>query len=148
MDPVFARQGFSESDLILHWDDIVGERLAAASRPIKLQWPPRPPGRNPDAVPQPATLVVRVESGLSLELQHGAAQVIARVNAHLGWRCVGRLSFRQGPIERPEEAASRRRAPSPAALAAAAEGVKGIGEDGLRAALVRLGAHVVGGGGR
>ena len=33
VDPVFAKQGFSESDLILHWDDIVGERLAGRIAP-------------------------------------------------------------------------------------------------------------------
>lgn len=141
VDPVFARQGFSEADLILHWDDIVGERLAAASRPIKLQWPPRPAGRHPDAAPQPATLVIRVEGGMALEIQHGADQVLARINAHLGWRCVGKLSFRQGPIERAEPVA-RRRQPSEAALATAAARVAGIEDDGLRAALTRLGAHV------
>ena len=142
IDPVFARQGFSESDLILHWDDIVGERLAAVSRPIKLQWPPRPAGRQPDAAPQPATLVIRVESGMALEIQHSADQVLARVNAHLGWRCIGKLSFRQGPIEREEVVARRRREPSPAALAAVAQRVPGIEDDALRAALTRLGAHV------
>ena len=140
---MLAKQGFSESDLILHWDDIVGERLAAASRPIKLQWPPRPGGRHPDAAPQPATLVIRVEGGMALDLQHGAEQVLARVNAHLGWRCIGKLSFRQGPIERPESVPDRRRQPSDAALAAAAERVPGIEDEGLRAALARLGAHVV-----
>ena len=142
VDPVFAKQGFSESDLILHWDDIVGERLAAASRPIKLQWPPRPPGRHPDAAPQPATLVIRVESGMALEIQHSSDQVLARVNAHLGWRCIGKLSFRQGPIERGEDAADRRKAPSATQLAAAGERVTGIADDALRAALIRLGAHV------
>ena len=142
IDPVFAKQGFSESDLILHWDDIVGERLAAASRPIKLQWPPRPAGRHPDAAPQPATLVIRVESGMALELQHSADQVLARVNAHLGWRCIGKLSFRQGPIERSERAALRRRAPGAAALAAASKRVQGVEDEALRAALARLGAHV------
>ncbi len=142
VDPVFAKQGFSESDLILHWDDIVGERLAAASRPIKLQWPPRPSGRHPDAAPQPATLVIRVESGMALEIQHSADQVLARVNAHLGWRCIGKLSFRQGPIERGEQADGRRKQPSAAELAAAAAKVPGIEDEVLRAALARLGAHV------
>ena len=142
VDPVFAKQGFSESDLILHWDDIVGERLAAASRPIKLQWPPRPAGRHPDAAPQPATLVIRVETGMALEIQHSSDQVLARVNAHLGWRCIGKLSFRQGPIERGEAADARRRQPTAAALAAAAERVPGIADEALRTALARLGAHV------
>ena len=143
IDPVLARQGFSESDLILHWDDIVGERLAANSRPIKLAWPPRPPGRQPDAPPQPATLVVRVEGGFALELQHMADQVLARINAHLGWRCVGKLTFKQGPIDRVATARRRGAVPSPSALATASTHVGDIAADGLREALTRLGAHVL-----
>lgn len=142
IDPVLARQGFSESDLILHWDDIVGERLAASSRPIKLQWPPRPPGRAPEAASQAATLVIRVEGGFALELQHMGEQVLARINAHLGWRCVGKLAFRQGPIERATPGAARVRAPSAAALAAAAERLGPIEDEALGAALARLGAHI------
>ena len=143
IDPVLAKQGFSESDLILHWDDIVGERLAANSRPIKLQWPPRPPGRNPETTQQAATLVVRVEGGFALELQHMADQLLARINAHLGWRCVGRLTFKQGPIERLATGADRHTALTDDALAAAGAHVAGVEDDGLRSALTRLGAHVL-----
>ena len=79
---------------------------------------------------------------MALEIQHGSDQVLARVNAHLGWRCIGKLSFRQGPIERGESADGRRKQPSAAALAAVAERVPGIEDEALRAALARLGAHV------
>ena len=143
LDPVLARQGFGESDLILHWDDIVGERLAAVSRPIKLVWPPRPAGHRADAAPQRASLVVRVEGGFAIELQHMGDQLLARINAHLGWRCIGKLSFRQGPIERAALATGRARAPSSEALAAAAGTVAGVEDEALRAALARLGAHAI-----
>ena len=142
IDPVLARQGFSESDLILHWDDIVGERLASASRPIKLAWPPRPPGRLPEAPPQSATLVVRVEGAFAVELQHQADQVLARINAHLGWRCVGKLTFKQGPIER-RETLRTRPTPSVEALAGAAKTLPVLADEPLRAALAHLGAHVL-----
>ena len=49
VDPVLAKLGFGQSSLILHWDDIVGERLASSCEPIKLQWPTRPAQRQPDA---------------------------------------------------------------------------------------------------
>ena len=142
IDPVLARQGFGESDIILHWDDIVGARLAAVSRPLELKWPPRPAGRRAEMPAQPATLVVRVDGAFALELQHLAEQVLARLNAHLGWRCVGKLAFRQGPIEPPAATAPRRVRPSIAALAAASERMHGIEDAGLREALARLGAHV------
>ena len=138
---MLARQGFSEADLILHWDDVVGEPLASGSRPIKLQWPPRPPAGQIDGQARPATLVVRVEGAFALELQHRADQVLARINAHLGWRCVGKLALRQGPVERPAKA-PRRKVPSAAAVAAASDAVTGIADDALREALVRLGSQV------
>jgi hypothetical protein len=141
IDPVLARQGFSQSDLILHWDDIVGTRLAEQCRPIKLQWRPRAPEAT--HAPEPATLLMRVEGAYALEVQHSADQIIARINAHLGWRCVGRLALRQGPVERlNERAAGHARAPSKEALAAAADQLKAIADEPLRQALARLGAHV------
>ena len=140
--PVLARQGFGQSDVILNWDDIVGARLAANSQPIRMQWPPRPPGRHPDALPQPATLAIRVEGAFALELQHQADVVIERINAHLGWRCVGRLVFRQGPIDRLARDRGPRGAVTPADLAAAAPFAAGVRDDALRTALTRLGAHV------
>src|ERR1700730_13371008 len=90
IDPVVTRQGFGQSGLILFWDDIVGERLAAISQPVKLQWPPRGRDRAADNGMAPATLVIRVETGFALELQHLAPVLIERVNAHFGWRCVSR----------------------------------------------------------
>ncbi|SFK38992.1 DUF721 domain-containing protein [Methylocapsa palsarum] len=153
IDPVLARQGFSQSDLILYWDEIAGERLASMSQPIKLQWP-----RTPDwsRAPQTrgersggpqrqdaATLVVRVESGFALEMQHLAGALIDRVNAHLGWRCVGRIALKQGPVER--RRTGRRAAPAPdQQIAREAERiVAGIEDDPLRSALARLGANIL-----
>ena len=90
----------------------------------------------------PATLVVRVEGVFAIELQHMADQVLARINAHLGWRCVGRLVFKQGPIERAKATDRRRAPPSAAALAGAAARVANVADDGLRDALTRLGARI------
>ncbi len=144
VDPVLAKLGFSQSSLILHWDDIVGERIAACSEPIKLQWPPRPAKRADDSAIEPATLVLRVTGAMALDVQHEAQQLIARVNAHLGWRAVGRIAIRQGPLTR---AAKPRRRPPPnaQALARAEQAVAGVEDEGLRKALAELGAHVLGG---
>jgi hypothetical protein len=142
IDPVLARQGFGESDLILYWEDIVGGRLAAMSEPIKLRWPPRGTGRQNQS-PEPATLVVRVESGFALEMQHLTGAVIERVNAHLGWHCVGRIALKQGPLTRKGAGKAPRRPPSAALLAAAEAQVSGIEAVDLRQALARLGAHVL-----
>lgn len=139
LDPVVAKQGFGESDIILHWDHIVGPRLAAVSDPVRLQWPPRPSGRSPTAPPDPATLVVRIEGAFAIELQHVAPLVIERVNARLGWKCVGRIGIRQGPgTRRPPRPA--RVPPDPQAAREAREAAAAIEDEALRAALARLGA--------
>jgi hypothetical protein len=142
LGPALAAQGFAASDVIVAWPDIAGERLAAFSRPVKLEWPRR--GRtDPDARPEPATLIVRVEGAFALEMQHLAPLLIERINARYGWRCVGRIVLKQGPVPRP-----KRRPQPPAPLSdekrqrLAATTAK-VEEAPLREALDRLGAAVL-----
>ncbi len=142
VDPALAKLGFGQSSLILHWDDIVGERLAACSEPIKLQWPPRPAQRQPGAAIEPATLILRVAGGMAIEIQHLAPQLIERVNAHLGWRAVGRLAIRQGPLEK-SRGELRIAPPDAQALAQAQEATQGVEDEALRKALILLGARAL-----
>ena len=142
VNPALAKLGFGQSSLILHWDDIVGERLAACSEPIKLQWPSRPAQRQPDAAIEPATLILRVSGGMAIEIQHLAPQLIERVNAHLGWRAIGRLAIRQGPLEKSRD--KPRIAPPDAHALAQAEGAtEGVENADLRKALILLGARAI-----
>jgi hypothetical protein len=145
IDPVLRRQGFGQSGLVLFWDDIVGERLAAMSQPVKVQWPVRQHGRGAEYAPLPATLIVRVETGFALELQHLAPIVIERVNAHFGWRCVSRLLLKQGPVAAPPRARHGAQ-PLDKAAEAAAETIVGRDmNEPLRLVLTRLGARVLAG---
>lgn len=144
VDPALAKLGFGQSSLILHWDDIVGERFAACCEPIKLQWPPRP-GKRPlgsETAPKPATLVLRVVGAMALEIQHSAPVLIERVNAHLGWRAVGKLAIRQGPLTRARRA-ERIAPPDAQALARAEQATQGVEDEALRRALNLLGARVL-----
>jgi hypothetical protein len=144
VEPVLAQHGFSESSLIADWPEIVGANIARGCRPIKLSWPPRAPRRDPGRPAEPATLVLRVEGAAALEIQHNAAVIIERVNAHLGWSCVARLAFRQGPIEEAAPSVRRRRpAPSAEATSKARAAVAGVESDELRDALARLGALAI-----
>ena len=143
LDPLVARQGFGESTLLTQWQTIVGARLAGICAPERLNWPPRPKARPEGAEMQPATLVLRVEPGFGLDIQHMSGVIIERVNAHLGWRCVARLSLRQAALSR----ATPKRAKAPpndaAARVAAAKAASGVEHDALRAALVALGERVL-----
>jgi hypothetical protein len=134
-------------DLGVHPDllEIVGERLAAATQPLKIEWPRRRSGADPTSRPDPATLVVRVESAFALDMQHLAPVIVERVNAHYGWRCVGKIVLKQGPVRRPS---SSRPSPAPplpeAERARIAQALAGVEEEGLRGALDRLGQAVAG----
>jgi hypothetical protein len=139
LGPTVAKQGFSGADIIVSWPEIVGERLAAYSQPVKVEWPRR---ASPDAPADPSTLVIRTESAFALELQHLAPVIIERVNAFYGWRCVGRLVLKQGPVIRPAPPKPRPE-PGPAERAEASEAARAVEDEGLRGALERLGSAVL-----
>ena len=138
-----AARGLSEASLIADWPAIVGASIARYARPIQLLWPPRPVRHDPNTLSAPATLVLRVDGAFALEAQHNVAVIAARVNAHLGWRCVEKVAFRQGPLpplkaRRPELSAPSAEAESEARIAAAS-----IDNGDLREALTRLGARAI-----
>ena len=58
--------------------------------------------------------MIRVEGAFALELQHLAPIVIERVNTYYGWRCIGKLVLKQGPVRRAEK-----KRPAPPVLSAA-----------------------------
>ncbi|MBF9231825.1 DUF721 domain-containing protein [Microvirga alba] len=144
LGPSLAAQGFATSDVIIAWPEIVGERLAEFTQPLKIEWKRKSVNADPEARPDPATLVIRVESAFALELQHLAPIVIERVNAHYGWRCIGKLVLKQGPVRR--EVPKKRVAPTVGEEDRQRIGgaVEPIGEESLRAALARLGEAVIG----
>jgi hypothetical protein len=135
----FRKQGFAATELVTRWKDIVGADIAAHAEPIKLQWP-----REVNGEPvEPATLVLRVEGPASIEIQHQSAVILERINRFFGWQAVGRIALRQAPLSRPKVK------PAPPKLdAAEAARVEAtldeVADDGLRAALGRLGAAVKG----
>jgi hypothetical protein len=137
INDVFAKQGFASRELVTRWAEIVGANVAAHSEPLKIQWP-RPVENQPV---EPATLVLRVEGPMALEIQHTSDVILERVNRFLGWKAIGRIALRQAPL-------SRRPVPTPrkkldAAEVARIEADLASVEDGnLRAALARLGASI------
>jgi hypothetical protein len=146
LGPSLAAQGFAASDIIVAWTEIVGARLAAFTQPIRIDWGRRKAGRDPDARPDPATLVVRVESAFALEMQHLAPVVIERVNAHYGWRCIGRLVLKQGPVRRAQPVRPAEPVLDDFERRRVGAAVESVADDRLRAALERLGRAVVGSG--
>ncbi|MCB4770545.1 DciA family protein [Ancylobacter sp. Lp-2] len=133
------QRGLASVEIVTRWADIIGDDLARRAQPIKLAWPSRPESE------EPGVLHVRVEGGYAIELQHLAPVVIERVNRYFGWRCIGRLSLKQGPV--PSLARPRRRPEEPGAEECARIGARigrfgGFEDPALAAALARLGALV------
>jgi hypothetical protein len=102
-----------------------------------MQWP-RPVEGQPQ---EPATLVLRVEGPMALEIQHSSDVILARVNRFFGWSAVGRLALRQAPLSRRKQAAPVA-PPDPKSVAKIAETLSGIEDEQLKAALARLGAAI------
>ncbi len=135
--PLFRKRGFADSALVDEWATIVGPRLAAASLPERISFPPRQR--------REGTLHLRVVHGsLALELQHLQPLLIEKVNAHLGYPAVSQVRFMQGPVpaaavpSTPElqptmEATDRQRL---------TDSIADVADPGLRAALEDLGRAV------
>ena len=144
LDPLIAKQGFGETALLTQWEAIVGARLAAICEPTRLNWPPRPKKPAVDAPGQAATLMLRVEPGFGLDVQHLSGALIDRVNTHLGWRCVARVAIRQEPLRRFAQKRRRESQRDPALRARAEAATQGITDEALRRALTKLGERTLG----
>lgn len=135
--PILGKRGLAEAQLISEWASIIGADLAENAAPDRLSFPR---GERRDG-----TLRLKVASGYALEIQHREPQLIERINAFFGYRAVARLHLVQAPPHR-----TARPAPLPPLPLAAREGqmldqgLAGIEDPDLRAALRRLGASVIG----
>jgi len=127
----YRKHGFAEARLLTDWAAVVGERLADVCRPEKLA--------------RDGALTVRVSPAFALELQHLEPQVLERIAGFFGHRAVTRLKLRQAVVETDEAAPARRPRPLDAAESAALEDqLAAVEDEGLRAALDRLGRAVIG----
>ncbi|MBM3572322.1 MAG: DUF721 domain-containing protein [Alphaproteobacteria bacterium] len=132
-----VKRGFARAALIGHWTDVVGAALARGSLPEQLVFP-RGERAN-------GTLYIRVDGPLALELQHLEPLVVERINGFFGYRAVGRLALRQGPLPRPKK---RPLVPPPRKLSPGEEAqlaarVAAVADPALRAALENLGRSIL-----
>jgi hypothetical protein len=135
---VGVKRGFAERRLITEWRSIVGEELARACRPLKMQF------RRGDGA-LGATLIVAAEGARAVEAQHLSDRIVERVNQVYGYRAVARLKVVQAARAGVEADALAEPAaaftpppvdPRPSPL------ISGVEDDSLRAALARLEANI------
>ncbi|WP_298258768.1 DciA family protein [Bradyrhizobium sp.] len=133
----YAKQGFAARELVTRWKEIIGPDLSAHSEPLKIQWPRPVEGQPQEA----ATLVLRVEGPMALEIQHASDVILERVNRFFGWSAVGRLALRQGPLSRRPRPRPLP-APDTRQVEQIAQTLTSVEDEELRAALARLGASI------
>ena len=142
LDPVLRRKAGISTALVQSWEEIVGARLAASTRPEKIVWPRRAGEDDPF---QPATLVIACEGAAALRLQHETGEIIDRVNGFLGFGAIARIRIVQKPVA-PARVPAR---PAPRPLSdleqsRLARAVSGIDDSDLRRSLEQLGRSVTG----
>lgn len=140
LNPVLRKRAGMSVALVQSWEEIVGERLAAKSRPEKIQWRRRPDNDSPY---EPATLVIACDGLAALHIQHETTEIIARANAFLGFGAIGKVRIVQKPVVPTGPVKPRPlRKLTDQETAKVDRTVSGIEDDQLKASLARLGASV------
>jgi hypothetical protein len=136
LGPAAKGFGFSASDILMAWPDIVGERLAERAYPEKLS---RVARGEPGGV-----LTLRCRGSTALEVQHEIPRIIERMNTFAGRILVGRVKIIQGEVPIRRQTGPAPKAPLGAEAAAKlAQGLAPIENPGLKSALSRLGEAVI-----
>ena len=145
---VFQAHGFPSAEVLAEWPTIAGPDLAAFTAPERLIWPRRTHDvmredqtnpRQSTHRPAGATLVLRVDGPRALEVQHGARQIVEKVNGYFGYAAIAGLRIVQGPVARRQ----RKTRPAPRKeIPPDDTGLDRISDERLKDALARLAAQV------
>ena len=145
MRQVTHERGFALVQIMMNWEAIAGERIGNLCQPAKLTFAKRAKNYDEDKMPEPATLTLRVEKAASLEIQHMGDMILTRINSHFGWPMVGKIVLKPGTLKKREKPARFVAKPvEPLAKIRAGVVVGDVKDEALRAALVKLGARVLG----
>lgn len=134
---VFREYGFAEDALIRRWQEIIGQKLADLTLPLKLTY-------GKEKGERVATLHLLVESGAALEVQHQIPLLIEKLNIFYGYKAIGRIAIIQGgpkTIKKPKKAKTT--LPDPAAVKQMELWTKAMKDSGLKETLIRLGVEVL-----
>lgn len=114
--------------------------------PERVKWPRVPVDGDPEANAgrTGATLVLRVDPAMALDVEYRTRQIIDRVNSYFGYRAVAELRILQAPLDQaqPRLAPGVAGKPVSAAAPAPAGPRPDLGEGPLAEALARLEAGI------
>lgn len=135
-------RGFAVTRVLTHWAEIAGPEIAAIARPVKIGY-----GRSGLG----ATLTVLTTGAQAPMLEMQKDRLRERVNAAYGYNAISRVritqtaptGFADGQARFETPAPKPRPEPNPEVCRDATETADGIADEGLRAALERLGRNVL-----
>lgn len=135
------KRGFAVAKLLTHWEEVAGADLAAVTRPVKVGY-----GREGMG----ATLTLLVQGAMAPVVEMQKERLRGRVNAVYGYNAISRIvltqtaatGFAEGQAEfRPAKKAEA--VAEPVVTGEARERAEGVADQGLRAALERLGQNIL-----
>lgn len=135
-------RGFAVSRLFTHWPEVVGEEIAAQTRPVRIGYGKGGLG---------ATLTLLTLGAAAPILQMQLPRIREKVNACYGYNAISRvlltqtapMGFAEGQAEFTPAPPAPRPEPAPEIRSRAAETVNGTQDPSLRAALEALGANIL-----
>ena len=136
-------RGFAQARLLTDWPEIVGQDIAAISRPVKVSYARSGFG---------ATLILLTTGAQAPVLQAMTKKIRDRVNACYGYSAISHIKvtqtsstgFAEGRAEfSPAPTTHTENAPAPAIANAAKRATQNIDDDQLAQALERLGQKVL-----
>lgn len=140
LDPLLAKRSHIDAALALSWPNIAGSKLSGRTQPLKVTWQRR---ASPDDPFEPGTLTIACEGSAALDLQYQTTELIERINRFFGYAAIARIKIEQRAVDGFRE---KKRTAAPALgadeLKILSDSVRNITDEGLRAALIRLGTGV------
>lgn len=136
-------RGFAVARLLTHWNEVVGDEIAAMARPVKIGYAAKG-GFG-------ATLTLLTTGAHAPVLQMELPRIREKVNACYGYAAISRVvitqtapvGFAEGQVAFSHAPKAGRPDPTPEVRAEAAHTAEGVGDPGLRAALELLAANVL-----
>ena len=136
------KRGFAETRVLTHWPEVVGAEIAAVARPISVSYSRGGFG---------ATLTVLTTGAQAPMLEMQKDRLREQVNAAYGYNAISRVritqtaptGFSDGQARFEAPAPVQPAEPSPEICRDATQTAGDVADDGLRAALERLGRNVL-----
>lgn len=135
-------RGFAQSRLLTQWNEIAGTDIAAIAQPVEIGY-----GRGGMG----ATLTLLTTGANAPMLEMEKEKLRAKVNAVYGYNAIARVritqtaatGFADGKVAFGHKKPDAPAAPDPALRQKASQTASPVADDGLRAALARLGENVL-----